>query len=229
MSELTKEPAPCPLPIAHRLRSHFSDLGTRPLKRFVFSSYVQFFGKRADSMSGTGRQDRGAGRLAQGSRRRRRALHPQGHPHPADDDRRQDRSRRPATATPGLDAIRTVAPDIVLVDWEMPGLDGPGFVRAVRSPDTFPYPDVPIIMLTGHGERSRVIEAARLGIHEYLLKPVSSQALQARIALGHHPSAPDGAARRLLRSRAAQAVDLQARGRSRPAPRTRHWWADLGP
>ena len=81
----------------------------------------------------------------------------------------------------GLEVIRTFAPDIVLCDWEMPGLDGPGFVRAVRSPDTFPYPDVPIIMLTAHGERSRVIEAARLGIHEYLLKPVSSQALQARI------------------------------------------------
>jgi two-component system chemotaxis response regulator CheY len=81
----------------------------------------------------------------------------------------------------GLEAIRTFAPDLVLVDWEMPGLDGPGFVRAVRSPDTFPHPDVPIIMLTAHGERSRVVEAARLGIHEYVLKPVSSQALQARV------------------------------------------------
>jgi CheY-like chemotaxis protein len=81
----------------------------------------------------------------------------------------------------GLEIIRTVAPHIVLCDWEMPGLDGPGFVRAVRSPDTFPYPDVPIIMLTAHGERSRVVEAARLGVNEYLLKPVSSQALQARL------------------------------------------------
>ena len=60
-------------------------------------------------------------------------------------------------------------------------MDGPSFVRAVRSPNTFPYPDVPIIMLTAHGERARVVEAARLGIHEYLLKPVSSGALQARI------------------------------------------------
>jgi DNA-binding response OmpR family regulator len=81
----------------------------------------------------------------------------------------------------GLDTIRTFTPDIVLVDWEMPELDGPGFVRAVRSPETFPHPDVPIIMLTAHGERSRVIEAMRSGVNEYLLKPVSSQALQARI------------------------------------------------
>ena len=81
----------------------------------------------------------------------------------------------------GLDIIRTFAPHVVLCDWEMPGMDGPTFVRTVRSPETFPHPDVPIIMLTAHGERSRVVEAARLGVHEYLLKPVSSQALQTRI------------------------------------------------
>src|SRR5690349_8445504 len=68
----------------------------------------------------------------------------------------------------GLEVIRTFAPHVVLCDWEMPGMDGPAFVRAVRSPETFPCPDVPIIMLTAHGERSRVVEAARLGINEYL-------------------------------------------------------------
>ena len=81
----------------------------------------------------------------------------------------------------GLELIRTAAPDIVIVDWQMPGLDGPTFVRMVRSPTTFPYPDVPIIMLTGHGERSRVIEAIQIGVNEFLLKPVSSKALQDRL------------------------------------------------
>lgn len=81
----------------------------------------------------------------------------------------------------GIEAIKTMAPDIALLDWEMPGLDGPGFMRVVRSPETFPYPDVPVIMLTGHGEKSRVLEAIRLGIHEYLLKPVSTQALLGRM------------------------------------------------
>ncbi len=81
----------------------------------------------------------------------------------------------------GLEAIATLSPDIVLLDWEMPGMDGSEFVRRVRSPATFPLPNVPIIMLSGHGERSRVLEAVRLGVHEFLLKPVSSGALQARI------------------------------------------------
>src|SRR5262249_25626555 len=80
-----------------------------------------------------------------------------------------------------LESIRALAPDVVLLDWEMPGIDGAEFVRRVRSPDSFPYPAVPIIMLTAHGERSRVLEAVRLGVHEFLLKPVSRNALQARI------------------------------------------------
>ena len=81
----------------------------------------------------------------------------------------------------GLDVIRAVAPDVVILDWQMPGLDGPAFVRIVRSPETFPYPDVPIIMLTGHGERSRVVEAVKIGVNEFLLKPVSVKALQDRM------------------------------------------------
>jgi DNA-binding response OmpR family regulator len=43
--------------------------------------------------------------------------------------------------------------------------------------------DIPIIVLTSHGERWRVIEAARLGINEYLRKPVSAQALLDRLTL----------------------------------------------
>jgi two-component system chemotaxis response regulator CheY len=81
----------------------------------------------------------------------------------------------------GLDAIRKNNPDIVIVDWEMPKIDGGQFVRMVRSPGIFPVPDVPIIMLSGHGDRWRVVEAARIGAHEYLLKPVSIQALRDRI------------------------------------------------
>lgn len=81
----------------------------------------------------------------------------------------------------GLEKICFRAPDIVLLDWEMPSPNGPEFMRTVRSPATFPQPDVPIIMLTGYSERSRVVEAIRLGVNEYLLKPVSSTALLARI------------------------------------------------
>jgi CheY-like chemotaxis protein len=79
-----------------------------------------------------------------------------------------------------LDAIRTMAPDVVILDWEMPMLSGPELVRIVRSPGVFPTPDIPIIILTGHCERWRVVEAVRLGVNEYLTKPVSAKALYDR-------------------------------------------------
>jgi two-component system, chemotaxis family, chemotaxis protein CheY len=80
-----------------------------------------------------------------------------------------------------LDTIRTVGPNVVILDWEMPLLSGAELVRIVRSPGVFPMPDVPIIMLTGHGERWRVVEAVRLGVNEYLIKPVSAKSLYDRL------------------------------------------------
>ncbi len=80
-----------------------------------------------------------------------------------------------------LDAIRTVAPSVVILDWEMPLLSGAELVRIVRSPGVFPMPDIPIIMLTGHRERWRVIEAVKLGVNEYLTKPVSAKAIYDRL------------------------------------------------
>jgi len=88
----------------------------------------------------------------------------------------------------GLEAIRTFAPDIVILDWEMPLLDGSEVARIVRSPGVFPVPDVPIIMLSGHVERWRVEQAQRLGINEFLKKPVSGKALLDRmVAILAHP------------------------------------------
>src|SRR2546423_3516792 len=90
----------------------------------------------------------------------------------------------------GLEAIRMQAPSLVILDWEMPLLTGAELVRIVRSPGVFPVPDIPIIMLTGHGQRWRVIEAANLGVNEFLKKPVSGKALLDRIvAILTHPRA----------------------------------------
>src|SRR3954470_4763073 len=80
-----------------------------------------------------------------------------------------------------LEIIRAVSPDVVVLDWEMPLLNGPEFVRIVRSPGVFPLPDIPIIMLTAHGERSRIVEAIRIGVNEFLCKPVSAKHLSDRL------------------------------------------------
>jgi two-component system chemotaxis response regulator CheY len=113
----------------------------------------------------------------------------------------------------GLAALRAHAPDLVLVDWEMPVLDGMQFTRLVRLPAAVPDPDVPIIMLTGHSERWRVEEAARFGVREYLLKPVSTKALQERIvSVLSHPRAARPPARGLeTRQASASAAESNIR------------------
>lgn len=81
----------------------------------------------------------------------------------------------------GLEQIRAVYPDVVVLDWEMPLLNGPEFLRIVRSPGVFPLPDIPIIMLSSYGERRRIVEAVRLGVNEFLCKPVSAKTLADRL------------------------------------------------
>ena len=56
-------------------------------------------------------------------------------PHVADRDRRHQDLSKPADGASGLEAIQAHSPDVVLLDWEMPGMDGAEFMRRVRSPD----------------------------------------------------------------------------------------------
>jgi two-component system, chemotaxis family, chemotaxis protein CheY len=80
-----------------------------------------------------------------------------------------------------LDVIRNTNPDVAIIDWDLPVLSGPQVVKIVRSPEVFPKPHLPIIMLTGFAQRWRVQEALHLGVHEFLLKPTSPAALRARL------------------------------------------------
>jgi two-component system chemotaxis response regulator CheY len=89
-------------------------------------------------------------------------------------------THKAADGIAALEMIREVSPDVVVLDWEMPLLNGPELVRIVRSPGVFPVPDIPIIMLSAHGERWRVVEAAKR-INEFLCKPVPAKALMERL------------------------------------------------
>ena len=87
-------------------------------------------------------------------------------------------------ASDGADAfkeLRHFPADIIICDWNMSPLDGLDFVRLVRTGGDSPNPFVPIVMLTGHTELVKVIEARDSGVHEFLAKPISARSLYARI------------------------------------------------
>jgi CheY-like chemotaxis protein len=86
-----------------------------------------------------------------------------------------------ADGVAALEVVRAADPDIMILDWEMPMLTGAHVMRIVRSPGVFPKPNLPIIMLTAYGQRSRVNAALRLGINEFLVKPISPKALHDRL------------------------------------------------
>ncbi|MDA0664423.1 MAG: response regulator, partial [Proteobacteria bacterium] len=67
-------------------------------------------------------------------------------------------------------------------------LDGIDFTRMVRSAADSPNPFVPIIMLTSHTARTRVMEARDVGVTEFLAKPITANGLYTRIAtIIEHP------------------------------------------
>jgi two-component system, chemotaxis family, chemotaxis protein CheY len=84
-------------------------------------------------------------------------------------------------AMTGIELARAQTPDLLIVDWEMPLIDGAQLVRMIRMPGEFPNPDIPIIMLSAHSDHWRVVESARIGANEFVRKPVSIKTLEHRI------------------------------------------------
>jgi CheY-like chemotaxis protein len=80
-----------------------------------------------------------------------------------------------------IEVIRNASPDVMLLDWDIPVLSASQIMQIVRAPGVFAKPNLPIVMLTDRAVRSRVHEAMRLGVHEFVLKPTSPKALRDRL------------------------------------------------
>jgi len=76
----------------------------------------------------------------------------------------------------GLEAARTMQPDLVILDLMLPGLDGLEVCRRMRETG-----DVPILMLTARGDETDRIVGLEVGADDYLAKPFNARELLARI------------------------------------------------
>jgi PleD family two-component response regulator len=77
--------------------------------------------------------------------------------------------------------LKKTAPDVVITDLMMQPIDGLEFARMVRTERGSPDPYVPIVMVTGFADKQRVEEARDAGVTEFLAKPVTTEALCARL------------------------------------------------
>lgn len=80
-----------------------------------------------------------------------------------------------------LEILRDYPADLVIVDFNMFPLDGVEFTRLVRNSPDSANPYLPIIMMTGHSEKSRVYEARDAGVTEFVVKPITAKAILDRI------------------------------------------------
>jgi two-component system chemotaxis response regulator CheY len=85
-------------------------------------------------------------------------------------------------AADGLEALKAIAAaavpfDLILVDWNMPNMNGLELLKAVRKTDR----RTPMIMVTTEGEKDRVMEAIRAGANNYVLKPFDAEDLIAKV------------------------------------------------
>jgi DNA-binding response OmpR family regulator len=91
-------------------------------------------------------------------------------------ERLKMRDLRSDTVLDGEEALSFVEdqePDVMVLDLKMPGIDGMEVLRQVRKV----YPNIQVIILTGHGTEKHEEEAKRLGAFDYLEKPVNLDVL----------------------------------------------------
>ena len=77
-----------------------------------------------------------------------------------------------------LDACQDKLPDAVLLDWNMPVMNGLDFLRALRD---MPGGDAPVVVFcTTENDVEHIQEAIEAGANEYIMKPFDSEILQAK-------------------------------------------------
>ena len=83
------------------------------------------------------------------------------------------------TAEVALEKIDNSLPDLILVDWMLPGMDGIDLAKRLRRDEL--TADLPIVMLTARGEEADKLQSFAGGIDDYITKPFSPRELLARL------------------------------------------------
>ena len=84
----------------------------------------------------------------------------------------------------GVEALAAIAADpapfgMILIDWNMPNMDGITLVHKIRETDK----KTPLIMATTEAEKGRILEAIRAGVNNYVVKPFTPEGLLEKVKL----------------------------------------------
>ena len=82
-----------------------------------------------------------------------------------------------------LDLLATMdeVPELALIDWNMPNMNGLEFVTKVRAEPRLR--EMTLVMVTTESEQSQIVRALAAGAHEYVIKPFTADAIRDKLAL----------------------------------------------
>lgn len=111
-----------------------------------------------------------------------------------------------AAAERALDLVNPGFSGVVVTDIRMPGMDGMTLLQRVREID----PDIPVLLITGHGDVQLAVKAMREGAYDFIEKPYDAQDFSDRVgrALNHRKLVVEN---RVLRAAAGKNDDIEAR------------------
>lgn len=69
--------------------------------------------------------------------------------------------------------------DLLITDWNMPGMPGLDLLKAVRADARLAK--LPVLMLTAEAKREQIVEAAQAGVNGYVIKPFTAETLKAKL------------------------------------------------
>lgn len=78
-----------------------------------------------------------------------------------------------------LPVLQTNSFDLLITDWNMPGMQGIDLLKAVRADPKIAT--LPVLMVTAEQKREQIIEAANAGVNGYIVKPFTAQTLKEKI------------------------------------------------
>ena len=81
--------------------------------------------------------------------------------------------------TTALEELRKAKYDLIITDWNMPGMPGIDLLKAVRADAALCK--TPVLMVTAEAKREQIIEAAQAGVNGYVIKPFTAVTLKEKI------------------------------------------------